>query len=115
MDDSLRDLVGRLMSAGAVTLDDRERAVVLEGIRMLGDAERLIALQGRLLESFGQDLEAVARLLEADTGDAFSGSRGVDFSRHERARESLRAAMDRAGDGAEWVGAVLDFVRVVAL
>ena len=114
MDERVRDLSVRLAAGGGVTLTDDERVLIVGSLRALMEAERRIAVQERLLESFGRDRGALMRLMSIE-GEVRFGGGDIDPAAHERARDSLRERVARAESGAEWIGAVLDFVRVVAL
>ncbi len=115
MDERVHDLSVRLAGGGGVTLTDDERSLIVGSLRALMEAEQRIAVQERLLESFGQDRGAILRLMSIGGEVRFGDGGEVDLDAHERARGVLRERMERAGNGAEWIGAVLDFVRVVAL
>ena len=115
MGDLMHELNERLAGEGAIELTNDERALIVESLRALVVAEQRVALQDRLLESFGQDREAVARLLAVEETGRFDHPVGIDLESHERARVSMRDAVERAESGAEWIGAVLDFVRVIAM
>lgn len=114
MDEITHELGLKLSAAGEVTLSDAERVAVVRAIEMLGSAQHQIAVQARLLESHGHDEGRVLELLAGVKPDGFAPMR-IDLDAHARARAQLAARLDSASSAAEWVGAVLDFVRVVAL
>lgn len=114
MDESMMSLGNRLAAAGPVTLTDDERRLVSRSLELLGAAQRQIALQSRLLESHSYDESRLLAMLDPSASGGFPVP-GIDYSAHARAREALADRLDGAASGAEWVGAVLDFVRIVAL
>lgn len=114
MDELTGDLNTKLTTPGEVTLTDDQRLAVVRAIEMLGSAQRQIALQARLLESHGHDEARILELLDAGAPDDFAAS-GIDLIAHERARADLADRLDAAASAGDWIGAVLDFVRVVAL
>ncbi len=101
-----------------MTLTDDERALIVAAIGALGAAESRLALQERLLESYGHD----ARALLGQADDALraamervsqGGTIGIDPEAHARARTLLRERLEASATASEWIGAVLDIVRLV--
>lgn len=117
MDDKINGLAARLAGHGAVTLTDDDRSLIVSSLAALGAAESRLALLERLLESYGHD----ARELLNDSGVALKlaaerfadhPAPGIDPEAHARARALLRERMEASATAAEWIGAVLDIVRL---
>ena len=111
MGDLMHELNERLAGEGAIELTNDERALIVESLRALVVAEQRVALQDRLLESFGQDREALMRLMSIEGEVRFGGGilirrrtsgRGIRSENGWRVRKAARNGSARCWTLCAW-------------